>query len=638
MKRLLALLAGAALAFAARGADYEKTVSDLIPRLADPTVENRYAAQMDLQAVASASSAPGHAAERAALGQVLAARAADASVPQPARVWIVRQLEYMGAAEAVDALGTLLSDPDAELRECARRALEKNPAPAASGKLRDALAKASDARWRIGLINSLGQRHDAEAVSLITPALQDEPLLNAAAMALGRIASPAALQALWGAVGRQSVVSDALILACNQLVAEGKQPDAAAIFAKLYQRPETPAAQKAAALVGLAKADPATAEPWLAQALQQDEPRLQTAAISAMLSAFGNQGAAKLAALLPKVAPPTQLRILAELDASTVTPIVAELKSSDESVRLAALEALGRIGGAEAVSALEATAAAGEPATRAAAINTLATRGQTAALPTILKCISDADTGVRRAAFAGVRLLGGDAEIEPLGKLVVTSKSEPALAALTGLAERVKDKPAAAHTLLGLAGNNTDTIAAFAEVLSVLGGDEALAAVSRLAASGAGDTQETAVRALGNWSSLAAAGPLLTLATNSQTKTETYALAEQGLVTLVKSADSAPMDERVTVALSALAAARRDAERKLALSALAAAPHARSAAAIQPLLADPNVKSEAALAAISVAEGLSKTDPATAKQLATAVKTANVSPMLNQRANRILRF
>ena len=62
-------------------------------------------------------------------------------MPQPARVWIVRQLEHLGAAESVPTLTKLLIEPDAELREVARRALEKNSAPMASVSLQAALRK-----------------------------------------------------------------------------------------------------------------------------------------------------------------------------------------------------------------------------------------------------------------------------------------------------------------------------------------------------------------------------------------------------------------------------------------------------------------------------------------------------------------
>ena len=130
----------------------EQAVNELIPRLAAPKVEERLAPQNELQAMAAKASRPGAETERAELARILATEAGDNSVPQPARVWIVRQLEYIGAAESVPALTSLLNGQEAELRECARRALEKNSAVEAARSLREALAKGGDPAWRIGLI------------------------------------------------------------------------------------------------------------------------------------------------------------------------------------------------------------------------------------------------------------------------------------------------------------------------------------------------------------------------------------------------------------------------------------------------------------------------------------------------------
>src|SRR6266568_400055 len=92
----LLLCASAASAPAA----LDQTVADLIPKLAAEKMEDRYAPQMELQALALKAARPGADAERADLAKLLAAKAADQTVPQPARVWIVRQLEHIGAHES----------------------------------------------------------------------------------------------------------------------------------------------------------------------------------------------------------------------------------------------------------------------------------------------------------------------------------------------------------------------------------------------------------------------------------------------------------------------------------------------------------------------------------------------------------
>ena len=233
MKPFLAIPALGGLRLFGRASREEQAVNELIPKLADAKVENRNEAQMALQDIASNASKPGHSAAREALGKILAAKAADRSVPQPARAWIVRQLEYMGGPEAVKALAKVMNGKDAELRECARRALEKNPAPAATASLRAALGHASDPTWKIGLMNSLGRRADAESVKLIAKGLGDAKTAPAAALALGNIASPAAVEVLSGSLNKTPEAGEALINAAQRLAAKGDAAGAKAIYQKV---------------------------------------------------------------------------------------------------------------------------------------------------------------------------------------------------------------------------------------------------------------------------------------------------------------------------------------------------------------------------------------------------------------------
>ncbi len=248
--------------FGSRDVAEKQAVEELIPQLADPEVKNRYAAQMKLQDLASDASKPGNSRKRKALGRVLAAKAADASVPQPARVWIVRQLEYMGRDEAVSALAKLLRDKDAELAECARRALEKNPASAATTVLRNALGKASDPVMKIGLINSLGERGDAKSVALIAKELPDAKTASAAALALSKVATAAAIEAIWPVLNKFPEAGEALINAAAKLKAKGNDDGARAIYERLEKEAKSPAVRTAAEIsLGRARASQTAAKP-----------------------------------------------------------------------------------------------------------------------------------------------------------------------------------------------------------------------------------------------------------------------------------------------------------------------------------------------------------------------------------------
>jgi hypothetical protein len=86
---------------------------------------------MELQKIAVNTARPGAEAERVSMANALNKKAVDKTVPQPARVWLVRMLEYIGGDESVKSLTDIMNDSDTELRECARRALEKNPSKSA---------------------------------------------------------------------------------------------------------------------------------------------------------------------------------------------------------------------------------------------------------------------------------------------------------------------------------------------------------------------------------------------------------------------------------------------------------------------------------------------------------------------------
>src|SRR5271169_6167683 len=102
----------------------------LTPLLADMGSEDagrRGGAQSVIERIAFRASRPDAESERAACSRAIAA-ALGPRVGPLARIWLLRQLERIGREEAVDKAAALLTDGDANVRESARRALQKNPA------------------------------------------------------------------------------------------------------------------------------------------------------------------------------------------------------------------------------------------------------------------------------------------------------------------------------------------------------------------------------------------------------------------------------------------------------------------------------------------------------------------------------
>ena len=667
-KALLATVIGCALALTAF-AGVVQTVNDLIPRLATAKVEDRYSAQMELQHLAANAARPGAEAERAELAKILAANATDAAMPQPARVWIVRQLEYIGAAESVGALTTLLKDQNAELKECARRALEKNSAPAATDSLRAALAQGGDTSWRIGLIQSLGEKGDTASVNLIAPSLSQPETSFAAAGALGKIASEKAVKELWGAFDKNTVAAaDALVAAANRLVVRGEAKSAAAIYTRLFAA-QGNAPLRAAALIGLGKADPELAKKLIVEALSDADRRPQTAAITAAQEVYGKDASGILANLLPGLKASAKVFVLRALDGTAEKTLIAAAGDSEETIRLAAIERLAQVGSSACIPALFQSATAGSPSTqkaavaalasisdpgagaaiaalagqgdpksRAVAINVLARRNDPATAPALLYYAGEADPEVSAAACAALAKVGTDAELEGLIRLALAGKTPGAPAALQAVASRARDKSAAAQKLIALAKTAPpQQMASLFEILSLLGGNDALAVLSSSAGSSNAEVKDAAIRALANWPDFPATTPLLVIASDPNASRVHNVLAVQAIARLVKSSDKEPAALRVKTAIAAMHAATRDEEKKLMLSALAAVPDRSASEAIKPFLSMAKYQQEAGLAAMTLAESLRKTDKPAARDLAEAVKQAAVSDAATRRADALLR-
>ena len=120
-----------------------------------------------------------------------------------------------------------------------RYALERIPDAAATAALRDALPK-TEGLLKVGVINSLGVRRDAESAAALTALLenQDQQVAAAAAAALGAIASPEAAKALDEFQKKapdklKLAVADARLGCAERLLAGGKKLEAMAIYKSL---------------------------------------------------------------------------------------------------------------------------------------------------------------------------------------------------------------------------------------------------------------------------------------------------------------------------------------------------------------------------------------------------------------------
>lgn len=150
---------------------------------------------------------------------------------------VCKRLGLIAGERSVPILAAMLAG--AETSDMARYALERVPSDAVDAALREALPK-TRGRTRVGIINSIGNRKDSQAVAALGKLLGDpeKAVARAAAWALGRIGGAEATRWLAArkdaAQGRVRLeILDAYLVCAGRLVSEGRKAEAAAMYREL---------------------------------------------------------------------------------------------------------------------------------------------------------------------------------------------------------------------------------------------------------------------------------------------------------------------------------------------------------------------------------------------------------------------
>ena len=162
-----------------------------------------------------------------------------------------QRLAVVGTKDAIPALVALL--PDEKLNLYARFGLEGIPDPAVDEALRDAAAKLQG-RQLVGVIDSIGQRQDPQAVNALTKFMYgaDAGAAQAAIATLGRISGDAATTALQAGLAKtkdplRSAVAAACLVCAEGLLAKGGRQQALSLYDRL-SRPDIPKPVRLAAM------------------------------------------------------------------------------------------------------------------------------------------------------------------------------------------------------------------------------------------------------------------------------------------------------------------------------------------------------------------------------------------------------
>lgn len=563
--------------------------------------------------------------------------------PAEEKALACKHLAIYGSAAAVPDLAKLLPDP--QLSSWARIALEAIPGDASDEALRDA-AGSLNGRLLVGMINSLGVRQDAKAVTLLAKKLQDTDaeVASAAAVALGHIGNDAATKSLRAALATapaqvRSAVAEGCVLCAERLHKAGDSVAAAEIYDEV-RGADVPKQRILEATRGAILARSQQGMPLLLELFKSSDKAMFRLALGMAREFPGDTVDPRLAEEVTRAQPErAALIIQAMADRSETVDLAFVLQVAEQGpnqVRLSAIDALQRIGDDSCLESLLKIAMDSDADLSTAARETLAVLpGQHvdkkigALLPSasgnrykillqlvgqrriedlveeVEKAIDHPDSSVRSAAFIA---LGETVSLNKLSVLVAqvvrplhAEDAPVAQQALKAASVRMPDREACAAALtVALNRSSTTTKSTLLEILSHVGGDTALQTLATAAKSEDPGLQDTGSRLLGTWNSLAAAPVLLDLAKNGPE--EKYRIrALRGYIGLARKF-SMSHQERAQMCQNGFDATQRDAERRLVLEVLKIHPSPAGLKIATNAIKIPSLKEDATLAAAEIAK------------------------------------
>ena len=596
-----------------------------------------------------------------------------------ARQFVCRELSIIGTEASVPALASMLTDE--KNADSARYALERIPGEAVDKALREALPK-TEGNAKIGIINTLGVRGDKKAVGLLTGLVADpnQTFAVAAVAALGRIDDAGATEALAKAKDKtmgalRASVLDAYLRCADRLAAKGQKNAALPIYKQLYATTE-PMPIRVTAVRGMIMTSGDKTGDTVVEALKSKDKPIQTAAIATLKDVAKTDVVKAAAEQLPNLGAAQQAQLLAAMadcaDRVAMPAVLAAAKSTDESVRVAAMTTIGTMGDASTVDLLVQTAAAAkgaeqkaaqdslyrlrgadvdqaiikkladaEPKAKVELIRSCDQRNIAAAVPALESAVKDADGQVRIESIKALRAVAGPGDMAGLIELQLaatgTDRGEMEKTVVAVARKIPADKNPAEKVLAALtAAKDLDAKGSLMSVLGKIGDPAALPVLREAIADKDDKIKDAGVRALSDWPTAAPAADLLKVAKESGNEVH-KTLALRGYVRLTGLESDRPAEETIKMYQEAMSLAANAADKKMVLSGLG---NTKGLGALQMAggyLEDSELKQEAEAAVMKIAETTIRNNPQETKELLQKVVAQTTSDSVKEQAQKLLK-
>lgn len=499
--------------------------------------------------------------------------------PFAAKQFICKELSLIGTSASIKTLSGLLKEE--KTADIALYALERIPGEEVNKALRKAAGK-TKGRIKVGILNTLGQRRDEEALKLFKKSINDKnPMVAEAAIAAsGKLASMQAADMLTKqlemAEANQKIhILDALLNTADQLRTDDTQL-ANSLYQGLYEDKQ-PITVRIAALRGLVVTLGDDAALMIKQAVQDEQPAIRSTAIALIRELPKTADLTDVVDSMPELEPGLEVQLLAALmdrgAGKSVDAVRRSLKSEDDAVRIAALKALAVLGTADDVLTIADQTANATGDVKEAAREALYRLNAPRVDATILAEIETADVNVKRELVRSVgrrpiptatetmlttakdedrrvrteslRVLGTIAEPESLPALIdlllaaeASAEVREAQKTVSLVSQKIDDAAAQSDAVLAVLPDLKDPKKAgsLLEVLGNIGSPKSLPVLRKALSSKKSEMKLSAIRALSDWPNGEPMADLLPLAQKAKDETQRI-LALRGYIGLVEKSD-----------------------------------------------------------------------------------------------------
>jgi HEAT repeat protein len=560
----------------------------------------------------------------------------ESNVTATAKMAVCRHLQTVGSQLAVPVLKELLLKEDTS--DAARYALEKIPGDAAHKAFIDSL-KETQIAVKFGIISSLGNRKDISALPVLKKYLygSDKILAESAAAAIGQISSiesaeilSQSLKDLKGDLRIKAAFS--LLLCTDQLLEKKAQIEPLYKFYQVLMTDSIPLPIQQAAVKGKILTTHTYPIQMVMDLLKEKDFFLP--AINMIPVIFSEQHLPYLCPLLTELPAVQQVQLLAVFSKykipETRRSAVTSLKSTDSAVRIAALEALAKIGSANTLGLLAEHAARSTGIEQTTARKSLWTlQGQDIDQAILTGLVKTADPKIRteylrsiseRCILSGISLVMDQIRTDDPRNRLQAIRTCRKIAPPSSLPELLKHflsirSEAEANelgitiasvsskiTILERRGDavtavleETEDPKSRARLIRILGkiGDNSKLALLRLSLNDENkDIKDAAVRALADWPGLSPKYDLLQITRNTGDSTHKI-LALRAYIRMIERDKYQSPEGAVQSLKTALGLASRPEEKKLVLGVLPVFACKEALILAESLLEDETVQDEA---------------------------------------------